>query len=125
MNAKKVVNTVFNYLEKNMVPGMNNLQEIAFYTVKEAINDEADNVIEMVKSKPFVRALAAINSEGDVDVEKLANRVRKGIEAKGYLSFDIPMYGPVRFVPGDIDNILMELKEAAHNENYQNIRGTY
>lgn len=125
MDAKKVIDTVFKYLEKNMVPGMSGLQEIAFYAVREAIDDEAENLIETIKAKPFVRAIAAIDKEGDVDIEKLATRVRKGIESKGCLEVEIPFYGPVRFVPDDIDNILLELRETERNENYQNVGRTY
>lgn len=125
MDAKKVIDAFFGYLEKNMVPGMNALQEIAFYSVKEAIDEEADGFIDTIKNKPLVRAMAAIDKEGDVDVDKLANRIRKGLESKGFLEIDIPLYGPVRFVPEDIDNILGELKEVERNEGYQNIGRTY
>lgn len=125
MDARKVIDAFFGYLEKNMVPGMNGLQEIAFYSVKEAIDEEADGLIDMIKSKPLVRAMAAIDKDGDVDVDKLANRIRKGLESKGCLEIDIPLYGPVRFVPEDIDNILGELKEVERNEGYQNIGRTY
>lgn len=125
MDAKKVIDAFFGYLEKNMVPGMNALQEIAFYSVKEAIDEEADGFIDTIKNKPLVRAMAAIDKEGDVDVDKLANRIRKGLESKGILEIDIPLYGPVRFVPEDIDNILGELKEVERNEGYQNIGRTY
>lgn len=125
MDAKKVIETIFKYLEKNMVPGMNGLQEIAFYAVREAVDDEADHLIELIKAKPLVRAIAAIDKDGSVDVEKLANRVRKGIEAKGSLTTDIPLYGPVKFVPEDIDNILADLKEVERNENHQNFGRAY
>lgn len=125
MQAKTIINTVFKYLEKNMVPGMSGLQEIAFYTIREALDDEAENVIEIIKNKPVVRAIAAIDKDGDVDVEKLANRIRKGMEAAGGLTFDVPLYGSVRFVPEDIDNILVELKEVSYNEGYKNIGRTY
>ena len=120
MDAKKVIETIFKYLEKNMVPGMNGLQEIAFYAVKEAIDEEADNLIETIKAKPLVRAIAAIDKDGNVDVEKLACRVRKGIEAKGSLTIDIPLYGSICFRPEDIDNILADLKEVGRVETYQN-----
>lgn len=125
MDAKKVIDAFFGYLEKNMVPGMNALQEIAFYSVKEAIDEEADGFIDTIKNKPLVRAMAAIDKDGNVDVDKLANRIRKGLESKGSLEIDIPLYGPVRFVPEDIDNILGELKEAERNEGYQNFGRTY
>ena len=125
MDAKKVIETIFKYLEKNMVPGMNGLQEIAFYAVREAIDDEAENLIETIKSKPLVRAIAAIDKDGNVDVEKLACRVRKGIEAKGSLTIDIPLYGSICFRPEDIDNILADLKEVGRVETYQNPGGAY
>ena len=119
MDAKKVVETIFKYLESNMVPGMSGLQEIAFYAVREAIDDEAENLIETIKAKPLARAIVAIDKDGNVDVEKLASRVRKGIEAKGSLTIDIPLYGNICFVPSDIDKILSDLKEVERNENYQ------
>lgn len=125
MDAKKVVETIFKYLESNMVPGMSGLQEIAFYAVREAIDDEAENLIETIKAKPLARAIVAIDKDGNVDVEKLASRVRKGIEAKGSLTIDIPLYGNICFVPSDIDNILSDLKEVERNENYQNTGGAY
>lgn len=125
MEANKVINAIFKYLEKNMVPGMNDLQEVAFYAIKEAMDEEVESLVEIIKSKPLIRAVIAVDKTGDVDIEKLANRVRKGMEAKGGVSFDVPLYGPVRFVPDDIDNILIELKENANNENYQNIGRTY
>lgn len=120
MDAKKIIETIFKYLEKNMVPGMNGLQEIAFYAVKEAIDEEADNLVDTIKAKPLVRAIAAIDKDGNVDVEKLAGRVRKGIAAKGSLAIDIPLYGSICFTPDDIDNILADLKEVDRVETYQN-----
>lgn len=125
MDAKKVIDAIFKYLEKNMVPGMNGFQEMAFYFAREAMNDETDNVIESIKGNPLARAFAAVDKDGNVDVEKLARRVRKVIEAKGSWTIDIPMYGPVSFVSEDIDNILLELKETGVNENYQITGRTY
>lgn len=119
MEAVKVIDSVFKYLEANMVPGMNDLQEIAFYSVREAVFDEAETLIEKVNKNPLLRAVLTIDKDGNVDPEKLANRIKKGIERKGSVTFDIPMYGPVRFVADDIDNILGTIMEVGHNENYQ------
>lgn len=125
MEAKKVMDSVFSYLEKNMVPGMSDIQEVAFYAIKEAVNEEYDKLLETIKGKPLVRAIAAIDKDGDVDVDKLAKRIRKGLESKGSITFDVPLYGSIRFVPNDIDNILADLKEDSNNENHQNFGGTY
>lgn len=125
MDAKKIICVIFKYLEKNMVPGMSDLQEIAFYAIREAMDDEAENLIETIKNKPLLRAIVAVDKNGDIDIEKLSSRAKKAIEAKGSLTIDIPLYGPVRFVPDDIDNILIELKESDYDENYQNAGRPY
>ena len=125
MEAHKVITTLFGYLEKNMVPGMSGLQEVAFYAIRETVCEEMGHILETAKNKPLVRAFVALDKDGNVDVEKLANRLRKGIECKGSLSVDIPLYGSVRFVPEDIDNILRELKEAENGENHQAIGRPY
>lgn len=125
MKAVTVIDSVFKYLEANMVPGMNDLQEIAFYSIKEAVLDEADTLLETVNKNPLLRAVLAIDKDGNVDPEKLASRIKKGIERKGSVTFDIPMYGPVRFVAEDIDNILGTIMEVGHSENYQITGRTY
>ena len=106
MEIKEVIAGLFSYLEPNMVPGMSDLQEVLFYTAQEALYDEADTVINFFKQNPVFRALIAIDKDGNIDVNRLAKRIRKGIERKGQLSFNIPLYGPVKFVPEDIDNIV-------------------
>lgn len=118
MEARKVLEAVFKYLENNIAPGMSDLQEILFYAVREAMIDEYDTVMNSVTSNPFLRAVVAMDKDGNVEVEKLADRVRKAIERKGSITFDVPMYGKLKFVPDDIDNVLMLLKEDT-NESYQ------
>ena len=119
MEARKVLDAVFKYLENNIAPGMSDLQEILFYAVREAMIDEYDTIMHSVTSNPFLRAVVAMDKDGDVEVEKLADRVRKAIERKGSITFDVPMYGKLKFVPDDIDNVLMLLKEDNTNESYQ------
>ena len=121
MEASKVIGTVFKYLEKNMVPGMNELQEVAFYTIEETVFEETEKIIEAVTDHPFTRVLISVDKSGNMDVEKLASRLRKAMERKGSVSFNVPFYGPVRFIPEDIDNILRELKEVGYRENYPHI----
>lgn len=122
MKISKAIDTALSYIEKQMTPGMSDLQEVLFYTLVEAIHDEADNIVDLVAKNPFARSLLAIDKDGNVDVDKLTSRIKKGMERKGSLSFDVPMYGPVRFLPEDIDNITAMMREEISHENYQDFR---
>lgn len=125
MEISKVINAAFEYLEENMIPGMNDLQEIAFFAVKESVMEESQNLMEAVTKNPLYRAIAAIDKNGDVDTERLCNRIRKAIERKGSVELDVPLYGKIRFTPEDIDKIEAKLNGGGGNENYQIAGGTY
>lgn len=115
MEASKIINAVFGYLEMNMLPSMNDLQETAFYYAKEVIQEESNQIVDTAKDNLAFRILFSMDKTGDVDHEKLASRVRKAMMHKGRISFNVPLYGPVTFVPEDIDNI-MQILENNHNE---------
>jgi hypothetical protein len=119
MEISKVLDAAFEYLEENMVPGMNDLQEIAFFAIKETVVEEAQPLMEAVMKNPLYRAIAAIDKNGDVNTERLCNRVRKAIERKGGAEFDVPLYGKIRFTPEDIDKIEAKLNGGGGNEGYQ------
>lgn len=114
MKFHAVVTTVMKYLEGQMVPGMNELQEFAFYALWESVNDEATSWAELLSSNPALRAITAIDKDGNVDVDKLIARVRKALERKGKLTVDVPCYGAVCFTPADIDEIGVMLKGVAN-----------
>lgn len=125
MEISKVINAAFEYLEENMVPGMNDLQEIAFFAVKESVMEESQNLMKAVTKNPLYRAIAAVDKNGNVDTERLCNRIRKAIEHKGGVELDVPLYGKIKFTPEDIDKIEAKLNGGGGNENYQIAGRTY
>ena len=125
MEACKVLSAVFEYLEENMVPGMNDLQEIAFYTIKETVSEEAEKLLESVTKNPLIRAVVSIDKDGNVDTERLFNRLHRVIERKGVVEIKVPMYGSLKFTPEDIDKIAEKLNGGGVNEGYQITGRTY
>ena len=125
MEAIKVLDAVFEYLEENMVPGMNDLQEIAFYTLKETVSDEAETLLETITKNPLSRAIASVDKDGNVNADRLLNRVRKVFERKGVVEIKVPLYGNLKFTPEDIDNIAKKLNGGVRNEGYQITGRTY
>lgn len=114
MEFSKVVNTIMKYLEGQMVPGMTELQEFAFYALWESVNDEASSWQDLLTANPVLRAVVAIDKSGNVDVDKLISRAKKSLDRQGKLTVDVPLYGAVCFTPTDIDEIGVMLRGAAH-----------
>lgn len=119
MKISKAVDATLTYLEKQMTPGMSDFQEVLFYTFAETVREETDTLVETMSKSPFVRALLAVDKDGNVDTDKLISRIKKGMDRRGGFSVDVPLYGPVRFLPEDIDNIANLLTEEDEHENYQ------
>ena len=115
MEASKVLNAVFGYLEENMVPGMNDLQEIAFYTIKETVAEETEKLLESVTKNPLTRAVVSIDKDGNVDTERLFNRLHRVIERKGVVEMEVPLYGNLKFTPEDVDKIAEKLNGGGGN----------
>ena len=114
MDFNKVVTAIMKYLEGQMVPGMTELQEFAFYALWESVKDEAASWQELLTSNPVLRAVVAIDKDGTIDVEKLLSRAKKALEKKGKLTVDVPFYGAICFTPADIEEIGAMLRGAAH-----------
>lgn len=117
MEAKLVLDHVFKYLEKNMVPTMNPAQEFAFYAVWESVKDESDGLISRLTENPVTRALAAIDKDGNVDTDKLVSRLTKAFEKKGKLQVNVPMFGPVTFLPEDLNAVADSIRRESSENN--------
>lgn len=117
MEAKLVLDHVFKYLEKNMVPTMNSAQEFAFYTVWESIKDESDGLISRLTANPVTRSVLSIDKDGDVDTEKLVSRLGRAFEKKGKLQVNIPMFGPVTFLPEDLNAVADSIRRESRENN--------
>lgn len=118
MKLEEVINTVFKYFENEMIRSLTGLQEVLFYSAKEAAVDSIENIKETISSNPVLRAIIASDKDGNIDIEKLARRIYIGIERKGSLTVEIPLYGTVCLMPDDINNIHRMLKEAEGRETY-------
>ena len=53
----------------------------------------------------YIRTFGIIDSDGMVDVEGLASDIKREISRKNKITFNIPMFGKMTFVPSDVDII--------------------
>ena len=65
--------------------------------------DNEDRIKTALSNNGFVRTFGFINDEGMVDLEGIAESLRREISKKGKISISIPMFGKLTFVPNDVD----------------------
>ena len=108
VSFEQILDGLARYLNKNFYSNLNDWQEIvARLAVGRIINNE--NLKQSLQANPFVRTFAVMDSEGNVDLEPIMRDLKKEIERKGKITFEIPMFGKISFVASDIDEIYREI----------------
>lgn len=105
----RVIDGLARYLNNNVFANMNDWQEIIAKVAVGRIIGNPENLKQSLIQNGFVRTLAVIDGEGNVDLEPLMRDLKREIERKGKLTVDIPMFGKMSFVATDIDDIYREI----------------
>ena len=106
---ERVIDGLSQYIDKEIYSKMNEVQEFAARVLMgRFINNEA-NVKNMLINNGFVRTFGIIDNNGTIDVVALAKDIKREIARKGKISFSIPLFGTMSFVPEDADAIFRSI----------------
>ena len=105
----RVVDGLARYANGHIFLNMNEWQEILARIAVGRIIGNPEVLKQNLINNGVVRTLAIIDSEGNVDLEPLCLDLRREIERKGRISFEIPMFGKMSFVPEDVNEIYREI----------------
>ena len=100
---EKVAKGVSEYLNNEIYKGMNDLQEVMARIVVGRLLDNEENIKNALVNSGFVRTFGFVSEDGMVDVDGIAESLRKEITKKGKMSISIPMLGKFTFTPEDVD----------------------
>ena len=105
----RVIDGLIRYLNNNLYSKMNDWQEVLARIAVGRIIGNPESLKQSLQANTFVRTFAIFDSEGNVDLEPIMRDLKKEIERKGKLTFDIPLFGKMSFVASDIDEIYREI----------------
>lgn len=100
---------VSRYANAHIFSNMNSLQEIGARLIVGRVIGNPEVLKQNLINNGFVKTLAIMDSEGNVDLEPIMKDLKREIEKKGKLVIEIPMFGKMTFVPADIDDIYREI----------------
>ena len=108
VSFNQVIDGLSRYLNNNFYTKLNDWQEIvARLAVSRIIGNE--NLKQDLQANPFIKTFAVMDSEGNVDLEPIMRDLKREIERKGKITFELPMFGKISFVASDIDEIYREI----------------
>ena len=111
MEFEKVVDGIVRYIEKEMYAGMNDWQEVL---ARIAVGRVAGNVPALkntLMNNPIAKSFAIMDSDGQVNVEQLAEELKLQISKKGKIEIALPAFGKFYFTPADVEKLKMTIME--------------
>ena len=117
---EKVIDGMSKYINDEIYAGMNDLQEFAARVIVGRIINNQENVKEMLINNGFIRTFGIIDTEGMVDVDSIANDIKREISRKEKITFNIPMFGRMTFKPTDVDMLYRHITGEEMTNNASN-----
>lgn len=105
MEFKKVVAGLVKYIDRNICPNMNDLQEIGYRALCSRVMSNLEQYKTAISNNAFLQTFAIIDADGNVDLEGLMSSLKGPIEEKEKIKIKIPFYGTFTFTASDIDDI--------------------
>lgn len=105
MEFNKVINGIIRFIDKEIMPQMNDWQEIIARIAVGRFVKNSEMLKESLVENAFVRTFAIIDGQGMVDVTGLVADLKEQIRNKGSLEFSVPMLGNFKFVESDVDKL--------------------
>ena len=116
----RVIDGISRYIDTEIYSKMNELQEFAARVLIGRFISNEDTVKDSLVNNGFIRTFGIIDADGMIDVITLAKDIKREIARKGKISFEIPMFGTMSFVPEDVDSLFRYItgEELRNYENY-------
>lgn len=90
---ESVIDGINRYLDKEIYGNLNDLQEFLARLAVGRINQNTANIKAALMNNGIAKTLCLVDSEGMVELDPLLQDIKKEIERKGCIQFEVPMIG--------------------------------
>lgn len=106
VSVDKIERGVANYVDKELMPQFQGggLEKVIVGTAVSLMIRKSGSIISGYKDNKFVQMLEIMDEKGNVDVNTLAEEIKKNVPKEGFV-VDIPMIGTLTFHKEDIDKL--------------------
>lgn len=106
VSVNKIEQGVANYLDGELMPQLqgNGVEKVLVGTAASLFIRRSGAIIESYKDNKLVQMLGIMDEKGNVDVDTLAEEVKKNIPKDG-IKIDVPIVGTLTFHKEDVDKL--------------------
>lgn len=105
VSFEKVLNGIVKYINDEILPNMNDWQEVAARIAMGRLLESQEAVKQALMANGIVRTFGIMDTEGNVDAERLFAELRKEVSRKGKMQVSVPVFGKFTFTATDVDRL--------------------
>lgn len=111
VTVTQIQNGLARYIDEEVVAAMPGWQKWVFGAGASIALNNLPATMERIKNTEVVKMLGVIDAQGDIDMAKIYQGVKKQSE-KGPVSFEIPAMGKMTLNDADVDKIYRYITNA-------------
>lgn len=106
VSIEKIEKGVAAYLDSELMPKLpaNGVQKVLAGTAISLLIKRSGTIVESYKDNQVVQMLGIMDADGNVDVDVLAEELKKNIPTDG-VKVDVPVIGALTFRKDDVDKL--------------------
>lgn len=106
VSINKIEQGIAAYLDSEIMPQLQNssLEKVIAGTATSLAIRKSGKILASYKNNKIVQMLEIMDSEGNVDVDILAEELKKNIPTEG-LKVEVPLIGTMTFHKSDVDKL--------------------
>ena len=110
MKVDKAIHGFSKYVEKYVLPTMDNGQRIAIRTFLAVAKLKPDVLMKRLTDIPAISLLIEVDDNGEIDVESILHGLKEAIRHEGLWKIETNMIGKMTFAEADVDELLRYLQ---------------
>lgn len=102
-NKDEVVNGILKYIDDEVIPVLPTSGKWGLGTMVLLASEKSDEIFKTLTDNSIVKSLGVIDSQGDIDIDRLSIALKKSASKYGKLVLMVPIVGTLTFSEKDVD----------------------
>ena len=105
VNKEQFMNGILTYIDKEVIPVLPTAGKWGIGTVVLLVTDKYSRLFDEITSNPIIKSIGIVDTDGNVDVERLSEALKISADKYGKMTLSIPIIGNLTFTSSDVEKV--------------------
>lgn len=105
VNKECFMNGILKYIDQEVIPELPTTGKWGIGTMVLLASDQYSHLLEELMTNSIIKSIGIIDSDGNIDIERLSNALKKSADKYGKMTLSIPVVGNLTFTANDVEKL--------------------